>query len=330
MIPSSTSVIIATRNRPEPLRVTLATLQAQSLLPSEVLVVDSSDTSETRVLVEDLSKRSPFPLKCIATEIRSAARQRNMGADMAAKDLLVFIDDDVRLDRRFLEELVYPFSEDKNGTLAGVSGTIVNQIYSQPKGLNRLLLACCLGDFSPSWAGRVVGPAVNFLPQDVPDTIQPVEWLFSGGTAYRKDIFGRYRFGEQFTGYSFAEDVHLSARIGLTYQLKNTTRARFEHMDLGKDTHTDWMKLGESMVINRRTVMVDVLGRNRLSDRISLFAYEIVYCGLAMAVQGRFRPQHLKRIAMLLAGKLRAFYAHPRRIRNQGSTGSESTQSPQG
>ena len=309
MNPTSITVVIATRNRVEPLRVTLATLHEQSLPPAEVFIVDSSDTGVTRQLIESLAPDSPFPLRYVPSMIRSAARQRNAGADLASGDVLVFVDDDVRLAPRFLRELVRPFAEDPDGSLAGVSGTIVNQTYTQPRGLNRLLLGCCLGNFDACWAGRLVGPAVNFLPQDTPDTIQRVEWLFSTGTAYRKDVFARYRFGEQFSGYSFAEDVHLSARIGRDYRLCNTSRARFEHMDLGLHTHTDWIALGESMVANRRAVMVDILGKDRLADAVRLFAYEVLYCGLTMLVQARFRPRQMARSGLMLWGKLRAFLA---------------------
>jgi glycosyltransferase involved in cell wall biosynthesis len=309
MNPTSVSVVIATRNRVEPLRVTLATLREQSLWPAEVFIVDSSDTGETRQLIESLARDLPFPLRYVPSLVRSAARQRNAGAELASGDVLVFMDDDVRLEPQFLQELVRPFGEDPDGRLAGVSGAIVNQTYTQPRGLNRFLLGCCLGNFDESWAGRLVGPAVNFLPQDTPDTVQRVDWLFSTGTAYRKDVFVRYRFGEQFTGYSFAEDVHLSARIGRDYRLCNTTRARFEHMDLGQHTHTDWIALGESMVANRRAVMVDVLGKDRVADAMRLFAYEVLYCGLTMLVQSRLRPRQLARSRLLLWGKLRAFIA---------------------
>jgi glycosyltransferase involved in cell wall biosynthesis len=319
------SVVIATRNRVEPLRTTLSTLRDQTLLPMEALIVDSSDTDETKQLVESLRPETPFQFRYVPAAVRSAARQRNLGADQAAGDLLVFMDDDVRLFPQFLEELARPFREDRDGRLAGVSGTIINQTYSQPKGLNRLLLAFCLGNFDSCWAGRLVGPAVNFLPQDKPDTCQLVEWLFSGGTAYRKDIFQRYRFGEQFTGYSFAEDVHLSARIARDYRLCNTSRARFEHMDLGGSTHTDWAALGESMIANRRLIMVDVLGRTRLRDMMHLFAYEVGYCSLAMVAQSRFHPRQMARIGLLLVGKLRAFgkmLITPSRSRTVASVGS--------
>jgi glycosyltransferase involved in cell wall biosynthesis len=305
----STSVIIATRNRCEPLRDTLATLREQSVLPSEAIIVDSSDTQETEELIATLNPPSPFPLRYLRSEVRSAARQRNQGVEQSMGDLLVFMDDDVLLAPYFMEELVRPFYEDRDGRLAGVSGTIVNQTYSQPRGLNRLLLACCLGNFEPSWAGRLLGPAVNFLPEDKPDVVQPVDWLFSGGTAYRRDIFARFRFGDQFSGYSFSEDVHLSSRIAREYRLCNTTRARFEHLDLGQNTHRDWAALGESMVTNRRAIMVDVLQKTSAVDTLRLFAYEIGYCTLAMLAEARFRPSKLSRIWSLLRGKLRAFGA---------------------
>ena len=76
---------------------------------------------------------------------------------------------------------------------------------------------------------------------------------------------------------------------------------------MGQRTHTDWVGLGESMVVNRRSIMIDVLGRKRWTDRLHLFAYEVVYCSISMAVQARFRPQRMSRSALLIWGKLRAF-----------------------
>jgi len=300
----TSTVVIATRNRPDPLRETLQSLNRQSLLPDLVVIVDSSDGEDSRIVVERLRPALNFPLLYTQTPIRGAARQRNLGAQQTENDLIFFLDDDVILEPDFLREIVGIFERDSEGAIGGVSGTIVNQVYSPLRGFNRLLFALCTGEWRDSYAGRLVGPAVNFLPEDKPDMVQEVEWLPSGCVCYRKEVFAKHGFANDFEGYSFAEDVHLSSRVAQTHKLLNTTRARLYHHDLGASTHKNWVELGESMVAHRRLIMVSVLGKRRIRDSVHLFLYEIVY-GAASLLASR-RP--LRIVCPLLWGKLKGFW----------------------
>ena len=300
------SVVIATRNRPDPLRATLGTLAKQTKPPLEVIVVDSSPDGRTAEVVRDCSADSGLDLRYFHVAQPSAAGQRNLGVDQSQGEIVVFVDDDVDLCPAFLDEVTAPIRNDTTNRVAGVSGRITNQGYSQPSGLNWLLLAICLGNFRQSWAGQLVGPAVNFLPDGQAPETHRVEWLFTTGTAYRKDVFQQYRFGSNFTGYSFAEDVHLSARIGRDWILLNAPKAYFYHFDMGGQTHTDWAALGESMVVNRHAIMTEVLGRSGLGAECRLAAYELIYGSLAwLASQGL---AHQQRFRALFSGKLRGFW----------------------
>jgi GT2 family glycosyltransferase len=301
----SLGIVIATRHRHEPLRECLASIDAQTSHPAEVVVVDSSLDSHTKDLLDRLRDGAPCRYEYRHSSIASAAQQRNLGASILSTDLILFLDDDVVLEPGFIKEILCVFHS-HDDRVAGVSGTITNQVYSDPHGLNRLLLGACLGRFRGSFAGRVIGPAVNFLPADGPNTVQQTDWLPTTCTAYRREVFLAHRFDETFVGYSFAEDVHLSTRIARTHRLVNTTRARVFHADLGKDTHRDWAALGESQVVNRCLIMTSVLGRNRLIDHSRLFAYEIFYTALAFLAAGR-DSERLSRLARLLAGKVKGF-----------------------
>jgi len=297
-------VVIATRNRSEPLRECLLSLNQQTLLPHDVVVVDSSDQPDSRSVVEALQPSARFALHYVPTNVRSAARQRNLGAAYLDSDLVFFLDDDVVLEPDFVREIVRVFENDAAGQVGGVSGTITNCVYSPLSRLNRLLFALCTGEWRDSYAGRLVGPAVNFLPEDKPDTVQEVEWLPTTGVCYRKEVFAKHGFANDFEGYSFAEDVHLSSRVAQTHKLLNTTRARLYHHDLGASTHKNWVELGESMVAHRRLIMVSVLGKRRIRDSVHLFLYEIVY-GAASLLASR-RP--LRIVCPLLWGKLKGFW----------------------
>lgn len=303
----TTSVVIATRNRPDYLRATLESLARQSQLPDEVIVVDSSDIDRAGMVRAVAENPFPFRVRHLRTERPSAARQRNLGGEVAQGELVFFIDDDVILDSEFLEEICGVFELDEDHQVGGISGTMVNNSVVPLSLWNRLALRLTLGPLPDSLAGRLIGPAVNFLPEDRPNTVQEVEWLPSGCSAYRREVFLAHRFPEHFEGYSFAEDVHLSARVAKTHRLLNTTRARLYHHDTGRETHRDWRALGESMVRHRHEIMTEILGRRSAVDHWRLFAYEILYCTLAWLAG--VRPVKPRRLFALLRGKFDAFYA---------------------
>lgn len=300
----TSAVVIATRNRPQPLRECLESLNQQSLLPNQVVIVDSSDTEDTKIEVEALRSHMAFLVSYIPTAIRSAARQRNLGAEQVRTDLIFFLDDDVVLEREFVAEIVAVFQNDPEGRIGGVTGTIVNQVYSPVKGFNRFLLGLCTGHWRGTFAGRLVGPAVNFLPEDGGRTIQEIDWAPSCCVCYRTSVFVQYGFENTFEGYSFAEDVHLSARIAKSHKLINTTRARLYHHDLGGSTHKNWSELGQSMVLHRHLIMTTVLGKRRFTDQVRLFLFEMVYGTLSLLASRR----PLRIVWPLFAGKAQGFW----------------------
>jgi hypothetical protein len=115
-----------------------------------------------------------------------------------------------------------------------------------------------------------------------------------------------YLFCDDFEGYSFAEDVHLSSRVHQTHRLFNTTKGRVFHHDLGKSTHKNWKVLGESQVVNRHAIMVSVLDRKRVIDHIRLFGFEVVYTSLAWLAAG-VTSARVAILAKLLHGKFLGF-----------------------
>ncbi len=104
------------------------------------IVVDSSDGTQTEEIVARLKLSLSFPVIYRHTEIKSAAKQRNLGADLSSNDILLFMDDDLDLEPGCIAELLNVFENDSPRQIGGVSATITNQTYSDPKGLNRLLL----------------------------------------------------------------------------------------------------------------------------------------------------------------------------------------------
>jgi GT2 family glycosyltransferase len=301
----SAAVVIATRNRPEALSATLLSINGQTALPNEVIVVDSSDDATTENAVTEVRSRVHYPLAYERSEVRSAAVQRNLGAAKTFSEIVCFFDDDLDLEPAFVAEILTVFENDTTHSIGGITGSIRNQFYSDPHGLNRFLLALCLGRFKGSYAGGLLGPAVNFLPAASEDGIQEVQWLPSCCVAYRRKAFFEEQF-PHFEGYSFAEDVHLSSRIAKRYRVVCCGKAGVYHHDLGKSTHKNWTALGKSMVVNRYDVMSNILNRNSFGYWLRLVYFELVYSSLTWLAAGRSR-ERLVTLKSLLEGKLAGF-----------------------
>jgi len=99
--------------------------------------------------------------------------------------------------------------------IGGVNAMITNQQYHTPGRVSRIMYRLMHGKKSASYAGKCIGPASNLLPQDI-DSLpeyQPVEWLNTTCTLYRKEALPQPAFHSHFTGYSLMEDVSLSLTV---------------------------------------------------------------------------------------------------------------------
>ena len=96
------SVIISTHNRLRELDALLGDLMAQDFGDTfEVLVVDSDAAADSRPTVAERAGQGLRARHLLADNVLSS--KRNRGADAASGDILVFLDDDMRVGQRFLE-----------------------------------------------------------------------------------------------------------------------------------------------------------------------------------------------------------------------------------
>jgi glycosyltransferase involved in cell wall biosynthesis len=123
----TSSVIICTRNRPDDLRVCLDSIATQTMMPWEWLIVDSSDIplSEQRVFNEYFSSIY-FP-NITLIDIHNKpelTHQRNVGIMRSTGDVLYFFDDDVKLERNYLECMNSIFIQHPH--YGGGMGSVIN------------------------------------------------------------------------------------------------------------------------------------------------------------------------------------------------------------
>src|SRR5882762_461448 len=162
------TVVIPTRNRAAALRRTLESLAAQSSQPAELIVVDASENSVTRSMcVEQVVPSLRSGMSWYRADVAGAATQRNQGVRASSQSVIGFMDDDILFEPLCFARLWSALESDPR--LGGVNAMITNQRYQTPGRISRFVFRLMAGGEDRSYAGRVLGPAVNLLPEDRED-----------------------------------------------------------------------------------------------------------------------------------------------------------------
>ena len=257
------SLVIPTYELPDELDRTLVGVSLQSRQPAAVIVVDSSRDQRVRGVATDWSAR--LPMRYERAEIASAAAQRNQGAkllDAAASPIVGFIDDDIGLHRESCAQMCEVFEADPERATGGVALRIDEVFRPEPNGWIWWYYRLQAGYPDRTYGARLFGPAINCLPcyTEGDGELIRADWLNSGCVFYRTDIFQRELF-PKFEGYSFMEDVHLSARIARTHRLYFHKTARCQHRDGATARPREAVRhLARMRIRNQRIVARDVLG----------------------------------------------------------------------
>lgn len=255
---SSCSVIIATLDRADSLQVVLRCLARQTRPPREVLIAVAGGASP--LSPADFSS-SPFPVRILPCPEKSSARQRNLAAAEATGDVLAFLDDDIEFGDDLLARVLAQFDRRSEQELGALSPRIANTGRSAPGRLTRWYYALQAGYADADYGGRLFGPGINcfpLYPAGGPELV-PVEWLPATCLFIRAGLFHRHRF-PQFTGYSFAEDVHLTARAAREAPLFFLREPAILHHSLPSEFKADRAALTAGKLHNMAVVAREVQG----------------------------------------------------------------------
>jgi GT2 family glycosyltransferase len=209
----SVSVIIPTKNRSHDLEATIHSLAGQTRLPDELIVVDQSPG-------RSLTKPIAIPLQYVHDpNIDGAVAARNIAMDMAKGSIWLFLDDDVVLEPKFIEEILAAYSPD----VVGVSGIITN--------------------YSPPPRGRLLWDTI-FMRGPFEDVRQRIYWksakladakpirvhqFGSGLMSFRASAIKGVRFDGNSKGPSPGEDLDFCAQIQRNGILLIAPKARLVH-----------------------------------------------------------------------------------------------------
>ncbi|MDD5165801.1 MAG: glycosyltransferase [Candidatus Omnitrophica bacterium] len=226
---SRVSVLIPTYRRQDNLMHCLDSLSKQSHQPDEILIIDGDDTNQLQIHLRDYLKGA-LNYKIIKAP-KGLTRQRNAGIKEASGEIIIFIDDDVILDKDYIKEIISVFQRFPE-RIGGVSGSVeVRDISVNP--VLRLLMHIYAKIFLLYREGNGKFQASGFatrLKDCCCKEAKPAEFLFGCNMAFRKEIFKEFQFDENLYRYMYMEDDDFAYRLSRKYQNYFTPAARVIHL----------------------------------------------------------------------------------------------------
>ncbi|RLG16076.1 hypothetical protein DRN63_04625 [Nanoarchaeota archaeon] len=223
------SVVIPTYFRAHDLSELFDSILKQTVKPFEVIVVDDTPNDSVKKVCDkfrEIFRRFGIDLIYIRNpRERSSAIARNVGAERARGDIIMFFDSDIILMPNYIEEILKVFKEKKDAV--GVQGWIVptwlvrlkkEWIISKHKKylLIRYLLDQLMRRFFMLGTMYTVYTKDECKLGSYPIILTKVincERLSGSNMAFRREIFNRFRFDENLKGYAYMEDTLLTYSV---------------------------------------------------------------------------------------------------------------------
>ncbi|MFN2525867.1 MAG: glycosyltransferase family 2 protein, partial [Actinomycetota bacterium] len=223
---ASSCFIIATRNRPQELLITIESLVGQSVLPAELCIVDSSDETPSRAAITKLCENAGLPLDYHHPAPRGLTVQRNVGIDCTSGDPVFLIDDDVWMAPDCHEQILAEYERwgDKVGGVRASPMRPANP--PRPAVLWRRLFG--IGGWWPEASGKM---RRGFFVEGVSEStgVRKLEYFNGWFMSYRRAIFDDVRFDEALSGYAYKEDIDFSYAVSRRHTLIQTPAAKVDH-----------------------------------------------------------------------------------------------------
>jgi glycosyltransferase involved in cell wall biosynthesis len=238
------SVVIVTKARPEPLRRALLSVARELPDDGEVIIVDGDQMRTAEPPVRELQERFPgLDVRYIASR-PGVTLQRNVGIDAARGDVVLFIDDDCRLERGIFEVLACAY---RDRAVVGVTGRVERRPRDRlgPESHSRLRwLLVGAGRQGTMNSYGLRRPIVNVAKA------RDVEYMFGAFMSARRYVAASVRFDETLNGYSLGEDDDFSYRLSRRGRVRYEPAAAVFHDELGF-AGMDRAQMDRIRVVNR-------------------------------------------------------------------------------
>ncbi len=232
------SVVIPSKDRTQDIVRCLESISIQTMSSDEVVIVDSSYTEELKSALDSFENLN---IKYFHIEVDKKFKgsqqiAMNVGLDNSNGDILIFLDDDVILDKFYIENIVYVFENDSEGKIGGVTGELV--VEKKPISPIKGFLIRCYNVIPSIFFLQRHGDG-RFQASGFPTSIKSgsvdkltnVEFLYGCNMAFRKDVIAKFRFDENLNIYGccFGDDDDTAYRISREYQNIYTPFAKVVH-----------------------------------------------------------------------------------------------------
>jgi GT2 family glycosyltransferase len=256
---STISVVTPTFRRPGEVLGLLENLRKQSVLPAEAILVDGASPEETATESAVARVAGSFPFKVLYI--------RHGGA---------LIDDDVRLESDFLENILKIFENDTEKEIGGIVGYRTNCQFllmesQRWRWYKRLKL---LSIYEPGRYDYKCGYPINNNMQLPFTGTRPVDFMTTACAVWRREVFDAgLRFDLFFRDYGMLEDAHFSLRAGQKWKLLQCGDAHCEELH-SPNGRVDRRLIGFKSVVNYYFVFRDIAGPLRLTQNFRFWRYQ--------------------------------------------------------
>lgn len=203
------SIIVCTKNRKEDLEAFIDSLNKQTEIPSEFIIVDASFVSYEHSYENRFDLDNCKFIYIHIPDSRGLTYQRNMGVKASSSEILCFFDDDTILDENYIKILKESFA---NNEIIGFTGNIINEERKNPilDFYNKLFL---LTEFN-NGDGRFKRSFFYNMPFSDSENEKFVEFTPGCCMAFLRDkLIEAGSFDEDLIGYSIMEDGDVSYRV---------------------------------------------------------------------------------------------------------------------
>ena len=313
------SLVVATYKRPDEMMELLGTLLSQVDLihpdtPDEVVIVDGSPSDELSARVAEWGAKHELPFDL--AYVRSPAgltRQRNVGIDVSRGCYVFFLDDDSEPLAGYFREMYRVFTEDREGRIGALGGSVLNEMDRPIPRRWRLRLRLGL---TPPVAPMTYHASGTSTPKGLMKPfhgVRRVDVLPGCAFTFRREVFGEHRFSAFFNGYSQGEDLEMSLRVAREWDVLCCGDAHLLHHAATGGRPASFAK-GRMEIRNRFFIWKRYVTRAAVSDRIRFWldAAFLVAMDLAWFCRRPTKPHALAHAAGVLCAAIECVFSPPR------------------
>ncbi len=305
------AIVICTKDRLGALRETLRSVWAQSRVPDELLIIDDGrmDDAAQGDIARDAAHSNTRFIYHRKYE-PGLTRSRNVAAQQASADVLIYLDDDVTCAANLVDEIAAIMADSR---VAAVSPVI-----EEPRLGGRTAQLWQLGYRIAGW-WRVrpgVDAAVRGAPPAMltwePQRVCPLMHLSGAAMALRRDVVLANPFDETLTQYALGEDREMGYRLAPSHWMLEARNTSVVHRrEIGG--RGDPRRFG--FMTSRNYLYILTKSCRMSPGRWALIGWSLLLIGLMHAAWGLVRRDHWLELCGMIEG-VRAFVSERIRTRS--------------